>query len=226
MPERFRSPDRLWVGVSGRARVVAYAPTRVQEAEIPDSILGFVDPVWRGRIGWVPTNASFQAFVTAFRKVAGEEPARAWLEGIQANEPRVYDGNAAALEAVAAGEVDVAFINHYYLLRQLEEQGEDYPVANHFLGDGDPGALVNVAGEAVLEGSDAADAATRFVDFLLGDEAQRYFSEETFEYPMIEGVEPDPRLPALDDIGSPDLDLTELADLRGTLDLLQELGIL
>ena len=105
--ERFRDPDGTWVGVSGRARTVAYT-TQDPELTMPDSILDFTDPAWSGRIGWVPANGSFQAFVTALRVTQGEDAARAWLEGIIANEPVEYDGNAAAVEGVAAGEVDVA----------------------------------------------------------------------------------------------------------------------
>ena len=147
--ERFRSASGEWVGVSGRARVVAYNTEALTEADLPDSILDFTDPEWAGRIGWAPTNGSFQAFVTALRVIEGEDAAREWLEGIQANDPMVYDGNAAALEAVAAGEVDVAFINHYYLHQRLAEE-PDSAAANHFLTDGDPGALVNVAGAGIL----------------------------------------------------------------------------
>jgi iron(III) transport system substrate-binding protein len=223
--ERFRSPDGAWVGVSGRARVVVYNTDNVSPDELPDSIFGFTDPAWSGRIGWAPTNGSFQAFVTALRVLEGEDQARAWLEGIEANEPSVYEGNNPALDAVIAGEIDVAFINHYYLMERLAQE-PDVPAANFFLSDGDPGALVNVAGVGILESSDQADAAQQLVDFLLGDEAQTYFAEETKEYPLIAGVDPDPALPALDEIGTPDLDLSDLSDLEGTLTLLQEVGIL
>ena len=223
--ERFRSPDGAWVGVSGRARVVVYNTDNVSPDELPDSIFGFTDPAWSGRIGWAPTNGSFQAFVTALRVIEGEDRAREWLEGIQANEPSVYEGNNPALDAVIAGEIDVAFINHYYLMERLAQE-PDVPAANLFLSDGDPGALVNVAGVGILESSDQADAAQQLVDFLLGEEAQTYFAEETKEYPLIAGVDPDPALPALDEIGTPDLDLSDLSDLEGTLTLLQEVGIL
>jgi iron(III) transport system substrate-binding protein len=90
---------------------------RPRRGDLPDSIFGFTDPEWAGRIGWAPTNGSFQAFVTALRVIEGEDRAREWLEGIRANDPKVYEGNNPALDAVIAGEVDVAFINHYYLMR-------------------------------------------------------------------------------------------------------------
>jgi iron(III) transport system substrate-binding protein len=223
---RFRSPDGVWVGVSGRARVAAYHTGRLAATDLPASILGFADAKWKGRIGWVPTNGSFQAFVTALRVVEGEGQARSWLEGMQANQPKVYERNPQALEAAAAGEVDVALINHYYLYQAIRQQGRSYPVANHVFSGGDPGALVNVAGAGVLVTSRNAPAARALVAYLLGDEAQRYFATETFEYPLVAGVPPDPRLTPLSQITSPDLDLSDLSDLRGTLELLRDLGIL
>ena len=223
--ERFTSPNGEWVGVSGRARVVAYNTENLSEADLPDSIVGFTDPEWAGRIGWAPTNGSFQSFVTALREIEGEDRAREWLEGIQANEPRVYEGNNPALDAVIAGEVDVAFINHYYLMQRLEED-PDATAANYFLTDGDPGALVNVAGVGILNTAENDEAARQLVEFLLSEPAQEYFAAEIKEYPLIEGVEPDAEMPALDEIGTPEIDLSDLSDLEGTLELLQEIGIL
>lgn len=222
---RFRSRDGEWVGVSGRARVLAYDTRKLEESDLPDSVLDLTDPAWRGRVGWVPTNSSFQTFVTALRTQLGEDAARDWLTAMKANEPKVYEGNSAALQAVAAGEIDVALINHYYLFQAQAESGTELPVANHYFTGGDPGALVNVAGVGILSTAKRPAAAEAFVRFLLSEEGQTYFSEETFEYPLVNGVAADPRLPALSEIESPDLDLSDLADLEGTLRLLQEVGL-
>jgi iron(III) transport system substrate-binding protein len=221
----FRSPDGLWVGVSGRARVAAYNTEALSADDLPDSILDFTDPSWKGRLGWAPSNASLQSFVTALRFLAGEEAARAWLEGIQANEPKVYEGNSQALEGVASGEIDVAFINHYYLL-EAQADGTAIAAANHFFPGGDPGSLINAAGAGILSTAGNKDAAQAFVDFLLTNESQRYFADETYEYPLVDGVPADDRLTPLDEIASPDIDLSDLADLEGTLELMQEVGIL
>jgi iron(III) transport system substrate-binding protein len=224
--EQFRSVDDRWVGTSGRARVVAYNTGAVSEDELPASILDFTEPEWEGRLGWAPTNGSFQAFVTALRVLEGEDGARAWLEGIQANDPVVFENNVSIVEAVAAGEVDAGFVNHYYRYA-LEADGADVSeVENHLFTDGDPGALVNVAGVAILETSDSEDAAATFVEYLLAEDAQRYFAEETFEIPLVAGTEADPALPDLGTLAQPDIDLNDLDDLQGTLDLLTELEIL
>ena len=223
---RFRAESGAWVGGSGRARVLAYDTRELSEGDLPTSVEALTDPEWRGRFGWVPTNASFQTFVTALRLQLGEDGAREWLTGIQANEPKVYEGNAAALEAVRAGEIDVALINHYYLFQAQAESGEEYPVANHYFTGGDPGALVNVAGVGILGTAEHPVAAEALVRFLLSEEAQTYFSEETFEYPLVGGAAADDRLPPLADIESPDIDLSDLSDLEGTLELLTDVGVL
>jgi iron(III) transport system substrate-binding protein len=224
--ERFRAPDGTWVGFSGRARVVAYSTERLDEADLPESILDFTDPVWNGRIGWAPTNGSFQSFVTELRQVEGEDGARAWLEGIQANDPVSYESNIPAELGIADGEVDVAFVNHYYLYVLRAEEGDDFPVENGFMAPGDPGSLVNVAGGGILSTSDSEEDAQAFIRFMLGVEAQEYFASETFEYPLADGVPADPQLRPLSEIQPPDVPLGDLADLQGTLRLLQETGVL
>jgi iron(III) transport system substrate-binding protein len=222
VPAAFRDPDGEWVGISGRARTAAYTTT--EDVDLPDSIFDFTDPRWNGRIGWAPANGSFQAFVTALRVLEGEEAARAWLEGILANDPVTYPSNTTAVAGVAAGEVDVAFVNHYYLLRLIAENGDEYPVAQMFFEDGDPGSLVNVAGAGQLATTDQPEAAAALLSHLLSEESQEYFSRSTFEFPLIDAVEADPRLPSIDSIDAPDVDLSELADLQGTVALLRDVG--
>ena len=224
--ERFKDPNGRWVGTSGRARVVAYNTEALSDEDLPDSILDFTDPEWEGRIGWAPTNGSFQAFVTALRLIEGEDTAREWLEGIQANEPRRYENNLAIVEGVASGEIDVGFVNHYYLFQLRKERGEGVEARNHYFQNGDPGALVNAAGIGILNTTDNPAEAEEFLNFMLSEEAQRYFADETFEYPLIEGVPINEELIPLSEIETPNIDLSNLDDLEGTLDLLRETGVL
>ena len=224
---QFRARTGDWVGVSGRARTVVYNTANIDpEKDLPDSILDFTDPKWKGRIGWAPSNGSFQAFVTGLRLLRGEEEARRWLEGIQANDAQIYPKNTPIVDAAARGEIDVGFVNHYYLHRFLAEEGEDFGARNHYLKGGDPGALVLAAGTGILRTSGNRAAAERFVEFLLSRESQEYFVVETKEYPLVPGVEAADQLPPVDQLEPPDLDLSNLADLEGTLKLLREVGIL
>ena len=224
VPDAFRSKEGRWVGASGRVRVIAYNPDLVPEADVPDSVAALTDPRWKDKVGWAPTNGSFQIFVTAFRETKGEAAARAWLEAMKANGAKTFPNNDAIAEAVGEGEIPLGLVNHYYPFEILEEH-PDAKISDHFLTAGDIGGLVNVAGAGVLASSDNRPAAERFVEYLLSAEAQRYFVEETWEYPLVDGVEADPRLPDLSALEPPEVDLSRLADLEGTLKLLGEVGL-
>lgn len=223
---RFVSPDGLWTGISGRARVVVYNTETVDPDDLPTGLEGFTDPVWKGRIGLPPTNASFQTMVTGLRQVWGEDATRDWLEGILANEPIFYEKNTPTLAAVGAGEVDVGFVNHYYLYRFLAEEGESFPARNYFLPDGGPGSLVMVAGAGRVASGENEVNAIRFIEFMLSPVAQQYFASSTYEYALIDGVKTSPGLSPLNELNSIDIPLGDLADLRGTVALLQQIGYL
>jgi iron(III) transport system substrate-binding protein len=223
-PADLQSPNGDWLGVSGRVRTVVYNTDLISEADLPGSIADLAQPEWSGRVGWAPTNASLQDFVTALRAIEGEDVAREWTEGIVAN-ATPYEGNTAIVEAVAAGEVEVGLVNHYYLYRYLAED-PDYPAANLFFDADDAGSLVNLAGAGVLTTSEEQDAALTLIEFLLSEEAQTYFAEETFEIPVVAGIETSSALPPIDSLAIPEFDLNKLADLQGTVDLLTEVGAL
>ena len=223
---RFRDAEGRWVGTSGRTRVLAYNTDRVQESDLPASVLELTRPEWKGRVGVAPTNASFQAFVTAMRLSLGDERTREWLEALRANGAKTYEKNLPIVEAVAAGEVDVGLVNHYYLALVKEEQ-PDAPVANHLFEAGDPGTLVSVAGAGVLASTDQRDDAEAFVEFLLSEDAQRFYVDqaEENEYPLVAGIDPPAGLVPLDEIQGPDVELTAFgAELESTVELLRETG--
>ena len=226
VPARFRSPDGYWVGVTGRARIIAYNPESVDQAELPESVFDLTKPEWKGRVGWAPENGSFQAFVTALRLIEGEERAQQWLEDMVANDVVAFSNNSDTRDAVAAGEIDAGLINHYYVAQARAEAGGEYPVEIHYVAGEDAGSLVNVAGAGVLESSDQQEDAIALIDFLLSEESQEYFAEETKEYPLVDQVAADPTLITLEEIDSPDIDLGNIDDLEATLEMIQRSGAL
>jgi iron(III) transport system substrate-binding protein len=221
----FTSETGEWVGVTGRVRVLAYNTEALTEDEVPDSVFELTEPEWEGRVSWAPTNGSFQAFVTAMRLTEGEDVTAQWLEDMIANDVQVFENNASQVEAAGRGEIDVALVNHYYLARFTAED-PDFPVANKFLPD-DIGGLVNVSGVGVLEASDQASAAEEFVSYLLSEDVQDFFGTETAEqeFPAVTGIDA-ADLPPVEELSPPEVDLSELEDLQGTLTLLEETGAL
>ena len=122
----------------------------------------------------------------------------------------------------------MGLINHYYWARTLEEAGgADERAAQLVFPTGDdPGGLVNATAVGITVSGEDNPAAQAFVDFLLSVEGQTYFATETFEYPLVEGVDDPEGVPPLEDLQGPPLDLTDLDSLQATQDLLTELGLL
>ena len=226
VPAAFSDRDGLWVGVSGRSRVVVFDAQRVSPADLPTTVDGFTDPAWRGRLAVAPGNGSFIAFVAAMILERGEEATLEWLRGIAANRPEIFSGNSPIVTAVNDGAVEVGLVNHYYLMRLRAEAGTTR-AENHFFTVPGPGSLVMPAGAGILASSTNREAALRFIEFLLSPTAQEYFADETFEYPLIAGVAPPAGLPPIDSLAHPEVDLSDLATvLDRATDLIAEVGLL
>jgi iron(III) transport system substrate-binding protein len=225
VPSAYRSTTGVWVGTSGRVRVFLVNPTLVPDP--PTTIDDLLDPQWKGKIGFAPTNASWQSFVTGLRVLRGDDGARAWLEAFRDLEPVPYEKNGALRDAVNAGEVAIGLTNHYYLYEKIAKEGADNVVAvNQYAAAGDPGGLVNVAGVGVLKSSDNAAAAQAFIAYLVGPKGQAYFAEKTFEYPLVAGTKISDALPPFDELAPPEIDLSDLSSIAATQELLADVGLL
>lgn len=225
VPETYVADDGTWVGVTGRARVVVYDSEQVSEDEAPDTAEAILDPQWSGQVGVAPGNASFLAFVTALRITEGDDGATAWLDGLAANEPVTFGGNGDILEAVNNGELQLGLINHYYWYAAASEQGEDMRAQLKFGAPGDVAGLVNATGVGILTGADGRSDAQAFVDYLLSEEGQTYFVEETYEYPLVPGITGPEGVPPLDSLGGPDIDLSDLGTVDVSAGLIDAAGI-
>lgn len=225
--DAYRNDANKWVATSGRTRVLVYSNERVSEDALPQTIGELTDEAYRGRVAWAPANAGFQAFVTAFRVAEGDDAAREWLEAMIANDAQVYRNNGTQIEAIANGDVDFGLVNNYYLGRYTGADPE-FPVAQTHFAEGDIGNLLLVAGVGVVEASDNKENAQRFIDFLLSPSAQQFVTLQGYEYPVRSGVIPHGTLASLETVNaiSPDVDMNDIADLEGTLDLLREVGLI
>lgn len=226
VPPRFRDPEGRWVGVTGRARVIAYNREVVKESELPSSPFGLTAPRWEDKVGWSPASSSMQEYVTALRAKYGDERTKQWLEEMVDNGAVAFPDNVTIRDAVANGEIDVGLINHYYVAQGIAEGGPDYPVGVYFP-PGGLGSLMLLTSVGVLDSSDREAEALDFVRSLLGDESQAFFTSSSKEYPLARGSEPDPSLSVpLDEIPVSDNDLVDLKELQATIDLMKESGAL
>lgn len=222
----YKSGKGEWVGTSGRSKVLVYNTKTQNPSTLPTGIMDYLDPKWKGKIGWAPAHGEWQLTPAAIRIMLGDEGAKKWIEGMKANQAKTYPNLISIVQAAATGEIEVGFVNHYYVPRILKEQGEGFGARNFFLKPGDPGALVDVAGAGVLKRSKNQAGAQRFIEYLLSDATQKYFVEQTYEYPMIKGINGPAGLPALGDLKPPDIDQDRLSDVPATLKLLRDAGVL
>jgi iron(III) transport system substrate-binding protein len=222
--EKFRAPSGDWVALTGRARILAYAPDRV--SELPKSVDDLVDPQWKGRLGIAPTNASFQTFVTAMIQMRGEAATEKWLRGIVANSPKYFEKNSLIVEAIDAGEIDAGLVNHYYIYEVSQELGRKINVENHFFTAGDVGNLVNVSGVGVIRMSERQAEANQLVEYLLSEIVQQQFVTDVHEYSVVDPtLKPEGLIP-LSEVKAPNVSLASLADLQRTQRLLIKVGLL
>ena len=216
LKEGFQYPS--WSPVTGRVRTLPYNTKRVSLEQIPDSVMALADSDLK--IGWAPAYSSFQSFVTAMRVLEGEKATKAWLKGINRNAKK-YAGELGVVMGVERGEVDIGFANHYYTLR-LKSGKPDANVALAYTNN-DAGCLVNASGIVALsEGS----LPVNFIRYLLSTEVQSYLAREAYEIPLIQGVAKPEGLASLSSLSPPEMDLRKLADLRPTLNMMREVGVL
>lgn len=221
---QFRSPTGQWIGISGRARVIDYNTKLVKPNELPTTVMQLTNSRWRGKVGWAPTNGSFQSFVSAMRLLQGDKKTLEWLKAMKANGAKAYSRNSAIVEALGRGEIALGLVNNYYLYR-FTKVNPNFPVAHHYT-RGDAGALMNVAGLAVLNTTDQKSDAQRFVAYMLGPTAQKYLTQQFYEYPLVQGIPVAQKQIPLKQLKVPNIDLSKLSDLKGTLSLIQEAGLL
>jgi iron(III) transport system substrate-binding protein len=221
---RFRSPNGQWIGISGRSRVINYNTKLVQANDLPASIWDLTQPKWKGKVAWAPTNGSFQSFVTAMREIDGEAKTMQWLKAMKANQVKDYRNNTSIVEALGRGEVSLGLANNYYL-PTIQKTKPNIPVAAHYTNK-DAGSMVNIAGVAIMNTTKQQPAVEKFVEYLLRMSSQSYFSKINYEYPLRK-KSPGPvnQIP-LTQINAPGINLSNLDDLKGTLKLLQQAGVL
>lgn len=224
IPAQYVAANRNWVGVTGRSRVFAYAPDRI--TALPQSVADLQKSAYKNQLGIAPTNASFQAFITALIESKGRAFAKSWLQGLQANGVKIYPKNSAIVEAIDKGEISLGLVNHYYVWEVSESLGRPINVKIGFFAKGDIGNLINVSGAGVLASSKKYAAAQDLINFLTSAATQQKFVSDTHEYSLLNGASAPEGLPALDQIGAPTVDLNSLKNIKATQDLLTEVGLL
>ena len=197
VPEQLRT--EYWVGIAKRARVIFYDPSRTT----PNPNLSYEDlsyPEFKGKIVIRQSNSVYnQSLVASLIENDGLEETKIWVKEFVKNFARPAKGNdRSQILAVAAGEAEYAIANTYYIALMLSgEKGSEQEVAARkvkilFPNQKGRGTHMNISGAGILKYAPNKDNAVKLLEFLVTPEAQKHIVNNTFEYPIIDGVEPSP----------------------------------
>ncbi|NJN38445.1 MAG: Fe(3+) ABC transporter substrate-binding protein [Acaryochloridaceae cyanobacterium CSU_3_4] len=200
IPANLRHPEGLWFGLTKRARILVYNTAKVKPTEL-STYEALAEPTWKGRVCIRSSNNIYnQSLLGSFIESKGVETAEKWAKGLVANLARPpKGGDVDQIKAVAAGQCDVAIVNHYYVLRMIESkdpktQAIAKQVGIFFPNQKDRGTHVNISGAGVVAKAPHKQNAIAFIEYLTSPEAQKIFAEGNDEYPAVNGVEVAPAL--------------------------------
>ncbi|NMD57184.1 MULTISPECIES: iron ABC transporter substrate-binding protein [Tsukamurella] len=215
-----------WTGIAARSTVLVYDKRKVTPEQLPKSMADLAAPEWKGRWSASPSGADFQAIVSAYLQLKGEQATKDWLKAMKAG-AKEYKGNGAAMKAVNAGEVDTALIYHYYFYGDQAKTAENSGnVGTHYFKNQDPGAFVSISGGGVLKSSKKQAQAQQLLKFITSKTGQEVLEKGTsFEYPVASDVPANPKLVPMADLQAPTVDPAKLNGPQ-VVSLMTEAGLL
>ncbi|MDW7673972.1 MAG: Fe(3+) ABC transporter substrate-binding protein [Bacillota bacterium] len=218
IPENLRDIDNMWIGLTKRARVIVYAPDRVDPAEL-STYEALTNPEWKGRvIARTSNNIYNQSLMASFVELWGEEKAYEWAKGLKENLARDPQGNDRdQAKAVAAGVGDVAIMNTYYIGGMLksadpEERKVAANIGVFFPNQETDGTHINVSGIGLTKYAKNKENAIKLMEFLSSEKAQKLFAEANNEFPANPNVEWTSWLQSLGEFKEQDINLTVLGE--------------
>jgi iron(III) transport system substrate-binding protein len=222
----YRPAHGKWVGIAARSTVFVYNPSKLAQAQLPESLMELADPKWKGRWATSPAGADFQAIVAAVLELKGEAATLEWLKAMKTNST-AYRGNSAVLKAVNAGQIDSGVIYHYYSFGDQAKTGENSKnTALHYFKHKDPGAFVSVSGGGVLASSKHQEQAQAFLQWITGKDGQEVLKTgKSFEYAVGTNAESNPKLVPLQQLDAPTVDASKL-NSKKAVELMTQAGLL
>lgn len=220
VPPSLREPDGHWFGLSMRARVIVYAPDRVDPANL-STYEALADQQWADRICIRSSDNIYnQSLVASLIAHHGKPAVREWAAGLVSNMARdPVGGDRDQIKAVAAGECDLAVVNSYYLAgMQADDDAETRDIAGRVAvfwpNQDNRGVHVNISGAGIVSHAPNPDNAVALLEFLVSDESQRWYAQANQEFPVHPGVPPSELLQGWGEFKQDDLNLLRLGELN------------
>lgn len=226
VPTEYRPAHGRWIGIAARSTVFVYNPEKLNEQQLPKSLMDLAKPEWKGRWAASPSGADFQAIVSAMLALKGEKATLEWLKAMKANFV-AYKGNSTVMKAVNAGQIDGGVIYHYYRFVDQSKTGENSKNTQlYYFKHQDPGAFVSLSGGGVLASSKHKAQAQAFIKYITGKEGQESLrTNNAFEYAVGVNAASNPKLVPLKDLDAPKVEPSTL-NSKKVIELMTQAGLL
>jgi len=226
VPAEYRPAHGRWIGIAARSTVFVYNPEKLNEQQLPKSLMDLAKPEWKGRWAASPSGADFQAIVSAMLALKGEKATLEWLKAMKANFV-AYKGNSTVMKAVNAGQIDGGVIYHYYRFVDQSKTGENSKNTQlYYFKHQDPGAFVSLSGGGVLASSKHKAQAQAFIKYITGKEGQESLrTNNAFEYAVGMNAASNPKLVPLKDLDAPKVEPSTL-NSKKVIELMTQAGLL
>ena len=226
VPAEYRPAHGRWIGIAARSTVFVYNPEKLNEQQLPKSLMDLAKPEWKGRWAASPSGADFQAIVSAMLALKGEQATLEWLKAMKANFV-AYKGNSTVMKAVNAGQIDGGVIYHYYRFVDQSKTGENSKNTQlYYFKHQDPGAFVSLSGGGVLASSKHKAQAQAFIKYITGKEGQESLrTNNAFEYAVGVNAASNPKLVPLKDLDAPKVEPSTL-NSKKVIELMTQAGLL
>ncbi|HHA2008491.1 TPA: iron ABC transporter substrate-binding protein [Enterobacter mori] len=226
VPAEFRPAHGRWIGIAARSTVFVYNPQKLNETQLPASLMDLAKPEWKGRWAASPSGADFQAIVSAMLALKGEQATLDWLKAMKTNFV-AYKGNSTVMKAVNAGQIDGGVIYHYYRFVDQSKTGENSKNTQlYYFKHQDPGAFVSLSGGGVLASSKHKAQAQAFIKYITGKEGQESLrTNNAFEYAVGVNAASNPKLVPLKDLDAPKVEPSTL-NSKKVIELMTQAGLL
>ncbi|MBS3046763.1 iron ABC transporter substrate-binding protein [Enterobacter mori] len=226
VPAEFRPAHGRWIGIAARSTVFVYNPQKLNETQLPASLMDLAKPEWKGRWAASPSGADFQAIVSAMLALKGEQATLDWLKAMKTNFV-AYKGNSTVMKAVNAGQIDGGVIYHYYRFVDQSKTGENSKNTQlYYFKHQDPGAFVSLSGGGVLASSKHKAQAQAFIKYITGKEGQESLrTNNAFEYAVGVNAASNQKLVPLKDLDAPKVEPSTL-NSKKVIELMTQAGLL
>lgn len=220
VPANLRDTDNNWLGLTKRARIIAYSKDRVKPEQL-STYEDLVNPKWENKILIrSSSNIYNQSLLASIIANNGNGDAKKWAKELTNNFARKPKGNDRdQVKGVLAGEGDLAIVNTYYLGKLLNSKdpqevkaGESVKV--FFPNQEGRGTHINISGIGVAKHAPNKENAIKFIEYLLSVEVQEIFASANYEYPVNPNAKSSELLNSWGEFKEDTLPLSKLGELN------------